>query len=73
MRIYSLRIALLGPVMPVGLAMSTSDAAFGSWRRVAFDFVPTTILTANTDDITTAATVAAGAPDLVTGCSRTPQ
>src|SRR6266699_222281 len=34
--------------------------------NIGCNFVPTTILTANTGDVTTATTITAGAPDIVT-------
>jgi hypothetical protein len=70
MRISSLRTALISTVMAVA-AVSASPA----WAvpiSVAFNFVPTTILTANTGDVTTAATITAGAPDLVTAILAVP-
>jgi PEP-CTERM motif len=65
MRISSLRTALLSTVMAVA-AVSASPA----WAipiQIQFNFVPNgTLTSAPGNDITTAATVTSGAPDLVT-------
>src|SRR5262245_49434630 len=64
MRIPPLRTALLSTVMAVA-AVSASPA----WAipiQVAFNFVPTGALTADTGDVTTATTITSGAPDVVT-------
>lgn len=64
MDLSSLRKPLLGAAMAVA-ALSASPA----WAipiSVAFNFVPTGTLTANTGDVTTATTITSGAPDVVT-------
>src|SRR5262245_7134737 len=64
MRIPPLRTALLSTVMAVA-AVSASPA----WAipiQVAFNFVPTGTLTADTGDVTTATTITSGAPTIVT-------
>src|SRR5262249_30576 len=64
MRIPTLRTALLSTVMAVA-AVSASPA----WAipiQVAFNFVPTGTLTADTGDVTTATTITSGAPTIVT-------
>ena len=64
MNLSSLRNALLSTVVSVA-ALSASPA----WAipiEVAFNFVPTGTLTANTGDVTTATTITPGAPDRVT-------
>lgn len=64
MGLPSLRNALLSTAMAVA-ALSASPA----WAipiNVAFNFVPTGTLTANTGDVTTATTITSGAPDIVT-------
>ena len=64
MNLSSLRNALLSTVVSVA-ALSASPA----WAipiEVAFNFVPTGTLTANTGDVTTATTITSGAPDIVT-------
>ena len=64
MDLSSLRKPLLGAAMAVA-ALSASPA----WAipiSVAFNFVPTGTLTADTGDVTTATTITSGAPDIVT-------
>jgi hypothetical protein len=58
------RKALLGTAMAVATL-----AAAPAWAvpiSIGFNFVPTGTLTANTGDVTTATTITAGAPDVVT-------
>jgi len=64
MRISSLRTALLSTVIAV--AAVSASPAWAVSIQVTFNFVPTGALTANTGDVTTAATITPGAPDLVT-------
>src|SRR5262245_60281474 len=56
------KLALAG-VAVVGLLGGSANAVTIS---VAFNFVPTGTLTANTGDVTTATTITSGAPDVVT-------
>src|SRR5215472_14651388 len=70
MRKSSLQAALLSTV--VAAAAVSASPAWAVAVSVAFNFVPTTILTANTGDVTTATTITAGAPDLVTAILASP-
>jgi len=59
----SLRMLSLAGVLASVVAVSPASAVL---INTAFNFVPTGTLTANTGDVTTAATITPGAPDLVT-------
>src|SRR5437763_16020731 len=55
----------LGGVLAVA-ALGVVSPAWAIPIEVAFNFVPTGTLTANTGDVTTATTITSGAPDIVT-------
>jgi len=60
----SIRTAVVGASFVA--AMATAGPALAVPIETAFNFVPTTALTADTGDVTTATTITSGAPDLVT-------
>jgi PEP-CTERM motif len=64
MNLSSLRNALLSTV--VAVAAFSAAPAWAVPISAVFNFVPNATLTANTGDVTTAATITSGAPDTVT-------
>jgi hypothetical protein len=60
----SFRTALVGAAFVATMAMA--GPALAVPIETAFNFVPTTVLTANTGSVTTATTITSGAPDIVT-------
>jgi len=60
-----MKLKLLGSVAALALSL-VGSAANAIPIEVAFNFVPTGTLTANTGDVTTATTITSGAPDVVT-------
>jgi hypothetical protein len=62
-----MRSLLMSTAVAAALALSVMGSAANAVPiNVEFNFVPTATLTANTGDVTNAATITSGAPDIVT-------
>ena len=64
MRVVNSRNALMAAVACA--ALIAASPALADTISTQFNFIPTTTLTANTGDVTTATTITSGAPDVVT-------